>query len=198
MGKTCERLCYGILTFLVLLGCSRAAPARPGDDKPRAGMPADIVRDVLPQLAKGHADKVQLSGFVAMPLIHKVDGPVRKFTDKMGVQQKELLKELKDWAKAHGVSLKFEYADDVNGRAQKAADDLQSKALQQAGGDSFELLVLVLEYSDFCWQRSLLKTTLEEHKDLAPHLKSYLERSLAVHEEGIKEIEGLLKRFHMK
>ena len=198
MGVWRAGACAGLA--VLLLACANGGKAE-GENPPRV-MAAEggggTIQEVLPQLAKAHSDKVQLAMFVGMPFIHRVDPAVKAFAEKMGEQNKELLKDLKAYAEANKISLKFEYSADANGRAQKGMEDEQSKALQGAGGTEFELLVLVLEYSDYGWNKALVKTTLEKEKGLDPALKAYLEKSLKVHEEGIREIEGLLKRFQFK
>ena len=156
------------------------------------GMSATELRDVLADLGRAHGQKVQLAWWVSTPL-RPVSPQFVKFYENMGVQQKELLAELKGWAKTHQVDLTFHYTSDVYSEGQRIMEKRQEAMVREDDQVNFERDNLMQMHQDYEWQVSLLKALLPSVKEAG--LKAYLEKSLAVHEAGSKEIVGLLRGY---
>ncbi len=156
------------------------------------GVSATELRDVLADLGRAHGQKVQLAWWVSTPL-RPVSPQFVKFYENMGVQQKELQTELKGWAKTHQVDLTFHYTSDVYSEGQRIMEQRQEKMVRDDDQPNFERDNLMQMHQDYEWQVSLIRALLPSVKEAG--LKAYLEKSLAVHEAGSKEIVGLLRGF---
>jgi len=157
-----------------------------------ADIPAAELRSVLADLARAHEQKTQLAWYVSTPL-RSIDAPFKPFYAKMGQQEKDLLASLQAWAKAHNVDLTYKASGDTTGRAQKIMEDRQEKLVRGDDKTNFERDNLMQMYSDYEWQVAEVQALLPKIKD--PALKTYLEKSLKIHEDGSAEILGLLKKY---
>jgi hypothetical protein len=161
-----------------------------------AGVVADIdpqdLRDTLAGLARAHSQKTQLAFWISTPL-RPVAAPFKTFFSNMGKTQGELLDMLKKWAREHKVDLTFHFSNDTAGKAQQVMEAREEKLVRGDSQADFERDILMQMYTDFDWQISQLQVLLPKVKD--GELKTYLEKSLEVHEEGLKEIQRLLKSF---
>jgi hypothetical protein len=205
------RMCLSIVaTALLLGGCQTAArsqdeetpaaqsqPAATGDSQSRAVAsisPAEL-RDALAELDKGHHDKMKLAFWVSTPF-KSVDPVFKPFYQNMAKQQKELAKELEDWAKAHHVDLTYHYTDNPMSRGQKIMEEDSEKQARSENEEEFQQDMMINMRQDYGWDASLTKALLPRVTD--PALKSYLEKSLKVHEDGLVEIRGLLKKYKLQ
>ena len=150
------------------------------------------LKSTLPELAKGHSDKVQLAWY-GTSWLRQVDPAVKEFLTDMGVQHKRLAERLQTWAAAHQVDLKFRYGNDLTGKARLAMEKAQGDIVQKAGDVEFQRVVLVLMYSDYHWQRQLIGVVLPRVQD--SELRGYLEESLRVHEAGFQRVGELLGHY---
>lgn len=157
------------------------------------GASDELWQAVLPELAKGHSDKIQLAWYAGSFLRH-LDPPVKEFTARMGSEQKRLEQRLEALARARHISLKFHYAADVTGRAREAMEKADGDALQADGNADFQRDMLMFMYADYDWQRHLIAALIPQAGNDSD-LKSYLEESLAAHEAHFKEIQRLLQRY---
>lgn len=159
-----------------------------------AEMPEGELRWALADLARAHQQKGLLATWVSLPLVGPpVQGAVRPFYQKMGERQGELLGELRTWAQARGVDLTYRAGTDVDGRAMAIMEARQEKMVRGSGAGDFDRDMLMQMYHDYEWQVCVIQALLPRVRE--PALRSYLERSLRVHEEGSGEIVGYLRRF---
>lgn len=150
------------------------------------------LQKVLADMAKAHDDKTKLSLYASLPW-QGVEKPMQHFYSNMGEKQKELLKDLESWAKAHKVDLTYHYGDDINGQAEKILDARQEKLVRGDSKADFPRDTIMQMYSDYEWQISVIQALLPRVRD--PGLKAYLQKSLQVHQEGSDEALSLLKRY---
>jgi hypothetical protein len=176
-------------------GAAAAGPAvSAGAPAGLADVPGAELRDVLSELARAHEQKGMLTTWVAMPLVGPpVSAGVRPFYQHMGPRQAELLKELRAFARSHGIDLAYRPATDTEGRALALMEARQEKLVRSDGAADFDRDMLMQMYNDYEWQICMLQALLPRVKDAG--LRGYVEKSLKVHEEGSAEIVGLLKRF---
>ncbi|MEI8197868.1 MAG: DUF4142 domain-containing protein [Phycisphaerae bacterium] len=186
----------GVLAVVMLggwlgSGCYSTTP--PLAVRPDPGEVA--LRENLPELAKGHSDKIEL-GWYAASLLRHLDPPVKEFAKKMEADHKRLQKRLQAWAKANKYDLKFHYGDDTPGKARAAMEKDDGDALQAMKNPDFERTMLMFMYSDYDWQKHLIQALLPVVKDA--ELKGYLEESLKVHQEHFASVNTLLERYQFK
>jgi hypothetical protein len=197
-----------VLTSAMLLSCHHLAsqssaemsttrhadsqPATASADATVASIDPQELRDVLADMAHAHNDKVKLSWWVSTPL-RPVDPPFRPFFDNMGKQNKQLLGELQGWAKQHHVDLTYHDSTDVDGRAQTIMDDRQSKLVKADDKTAFQHDILMQMYTDYDWRTSQIQALLPGVKD--PMLRSYLEKSARMYNDGSAQILSLLRRY---
>ncbi len=189
----------GVLVSLLVLagamgaGCEKVG-VKSGEEMKLVGIAEGEpeLREVLADMAKSHGEKTQLAWYVSTPL-RGIDPQFKGFYANMGVQQKELLGELKGWAKKQNVSLTHRYSDDAYGRSLKMMEGREEAKTRVAERADFQRDMLMNMYHDYVWQVCLVEAVLPRVKD--GELKAYLKKSKTVHEAGIKEIEGMLKRY---
>ena len=169
---------------------SETAPT--GGSGAAPGVSASELQKALAELDKGHHDKMKLAWYVTSPF-KSVPPAMRPFYKDMGTGQKELATELENWAKAHHVDLTYHYGKDPMGQAQKIMEDESEKEAKSVGQEDFERDMLINMKQDYGWDASLDKSLLKRVTD--PALKSYLEKSLKAHEEGLVAIRELLKKY---
>jgi predicted outer membrane protein len=198
-----RRIPIGILVVLAtaLAACESApksaqpaAPAQTVTLNNQDNSPAipPTMREMLSELAKGHNDKIQLAWFATTPF-KTLQPPVKDFAHHMGKEHKELFARLQAWAKGHEVSLKFNFDDDLYGRARKIMEKTQGDEFQSSGGDDFQRDFLMLMSIDYLTQEAYLKTLLNASPD--PELAGYLKDSLAAHEKDRAQIKEFLKHY---
>ena len=203
--------CVGVVAILAVLGgcqtgghqqqamgdepagsppAEETAPS--GGSAAAPGVSAADLQTALAELDKGHHDKMKLAWYVSSPF-KSVTPAMRPFYKDMGTGQKELATELEDWAKEHHVDLTYHYGKDPMGQAQKIMEDASSKEATSVGQEDFERDMMMNMRQDYLWDASLDKSLLKRVTD--PALKSYLEKSLKSHEEGLVAIRELLKKY---
>jgi hypothetical protein len=177
------------------VGAPQVAQTRPAT-RPSglADLPAEELRSVLSDLARAHEQKLQLSGWVAMPFVGPpVNAAFKPFYKQMGEKQGALLKQLQGIAKEHGIDLTYRPGTDVDGRAMTIMEKRQEKVVRGDGAADFDRDMLMQMYNDYEWQVCVLQALLPNVKDAV--LKAYVEASLKVHEAGSAEVVGYLKKF---
>ncbi|HVX84223.1 MAG TPA: hypothetical protein VH253_05355 [Phycisphaerae bacterium] len=190
-----KRLGCAMLITVLLAGCAgqQAHPrTRPATQPATPQAMTPDLRDVLASLARAHQQKTELAFYTSTPL-RPVDEPFKQFFKTMGDVQGDLLKQLKHWAGEHHVDLTFHYSNDIEGRAQKFMEDRQEKVVRGDDKISFERDMMINMSTDYDWQISLLTETLPLATD--PELRAYLQNSLRAHEEGSRQIRGLLSQY---
>ena len=135
---------------------------------------------------------MKLAWYVSSPF-KSVTPAMRPFYKDMGTRQKDLAKDLEEWAKAHHVDLTYHYGTDPMGQAQKIMEDESEKEARAAGKEDFERDMLINMKQDYGWDAALDKSLLKRVTD--PALKSYLEKAVHAHEEGLAAINELLKKY---
>jgi hypothetical protein len=154
------------------------------------------LRGTLAALARAHDQKTQLAFYedlqAAVPF-SKTDPAIHAFFVNMGKEQKDLLSDIKGWAKTNHVDLTYHAGTDLAGKAQVIEEARQEKEIRAANHADFLHIALIQMYMDYDWQVSLIQATLPSVKDEG--LKAYLEKSLKVHEAGSDEALALLKKF---
>lgn len=189
---TCLRAGAGGCLMLLLAACQTAPAPVVVQATPLADMPAAELRDVLSELANAHDQKLQLAGFLNLPLMG-VDAPFKDFFSNMNTQQRELKAQLHAWADTHHVDLTYHYGTDTMGRAVKIMEDRQGGTLQTLNTVDRERNALIQMYTDYDFRVSLLQALLPKVRD--PALKAYVEKSVKIHEDGSTQLAVLLKRF---
>jgi len=178
------------------VGSTEAMVARAPGTQPSAlaTISADELRSVLSDLARAHEQKLQLAAWVALPFVGPpVNASIKPFYRRMGEQQLEMSKQLREIAKEHQIDLAFRAGTDVAGRAMAIMEKRQEKMVRADGVADFDRDMLMQMYNDYEWQICVLQALLPTVKDAG--LRAYVEASLKVHEEGSAEIVGYLKRF---
>ncbi|HUO07228.1 MAG TPA: hypothetical protein VM008_02775 [Phycisphaerae bacterium] len=203
-----SRLCLSIVATLLFIGGCQTGARSEGNETPvtqsqpaeasqtqastAASMSTSDLRDALVELDKGHHDKMKLAFWVSTPF-KSVDPAFKPFYQNMAKQQKELAKELEDWAKAHHVNLTHRFSNEPLSQGQKIMEEDSEKRAKSENKEEFQLDMLINMRQDYGWNASLNKALLPRVTD--PALKSYLEKSLKAHEDGLVEIRALLKKY---
>jgi hypothetical protein len=191
-----RQLIFLMLLMVGLVGCQAKSMS------PRDAMPAESkdispeLRDTLAGMARSHDQKVQLAFYEALQSANPFntkDPAIHGFFVAMGKRQAELLSDLQGWASKNQVNLTYRAGTGLMGRGQAIEEGRQSKEIQAAKYADFQRLALIQMYMDYDWQVSLIQATLPAVKDEG--LKAYLEKSLKVHEAGVTEVQGLLKKY---
>ena len=73
------------------------------------------------------------------------------------------------------------------------AKKTQGAILQADDSPDFQRHMIVLMYTDFDWQSHLVDALLPHVTD--PDLRAYLEDSGRVHQEGLRQLQALLKQY---
>lgn len=175
-----------VLSFL-LVTCHSETPPAPAAESPHS--PA--VREALAELAKGHSEKIQLAWYARA--FRRTDPAVAAFLADMGVQQRRLAADLMAWARHTNADIRFAHTTDLSGEARRIMEAAQSRAVRNDSHEEFQRDILMLMWTDYAWQRSLIQATLKRTAD--PALRAYLTRSLAVHDAGVTRLRALLARY---
>lgn len=179
-------------------GCAGTAATRPGvgaaTQSAEAAREAAALKEMLPGFAKSHGEKIQLATF-AGTFLRPVDPVFKPFYKTMGETQKELLAQLRGWAKQRNFDLRYSYPTDVHGAALQMMEKRQAAAARADDQTDFERDMLMQMYSDYEWQICLIKALQPLVSDA--QLKAYLDKSMTVHEAGSREIVELLKRYKL-
>jgi hypothetical protein len=193
--RTQRLFTFGIATLAVFAaGCSTTS-LNPGSTNIAGTQPADIeFRQAISQLAKLHSDRTQLSGFAAIPFLHTVDKDVRVFTDWLGAQNKIYLDEIQTYAKKKNIDVRFKFGPDLFSQSQMLMEKNQGDALMNSGGN-FSLYVVMYEFIDHHFGKSLLETMLKNTPQMDAGLREILMRDLQMHNQAIAKLAELLKKF---
>lgn len=180
-------------------GCCRTMKSANAVAEPaaKANQTEQTFRQNLPELAKGHQDKIDLAWYAQSPLMGYIDPDVAEFTKQMSTEHKALQKRLEAWAKAHKYDLKFQYGDDAVGQARAAIEKDDGKIIRGLNHTDFQRLLLVLMFADYDWQKHLVQALIPLAQG-DPELKGYLEQSYQVHTEHLAKIQTLLARYQYK
>ncbi len=182
-------LCVACLAN-VPAGCARQQPTIPLMDPAQT---AAEIRKILPQLEKGHSDKLQLAWYISW--FRSVNSPIAHFSQSMARHEGALQKQLQAWAHRHGVSLAYHYGHGVAGQAQKAMDHEQGNIVRSDSNAAFQRDFLVLMFTDYDWQEHLAAALIPYAKN-HPQLERYLHAAVAYHKRGVKQLRFLLSKYH--
>jgi predicted outer membrane protein len=186
----------GFLAVLVLCGLFNSTASGDGAGSAvKTARDEQSLRDILPELMKGHNDKIELADY-ATSILRRLDPPVKDFCNHMYDDEKELSATLKAWAHKNHYELKFHFGDDLQGKARKEMEDTQGKRIEGDGNEAFQRDVLMFMDTDYQWQRSLVVALQKVATD--PELKAYADRARKLHEARLDEIHGLLARYHFQ
>jgi len=177
-------------------GCqaTKVATSQAAATQPMSAGEMAALREVLPGMAKAHGEKKQLAWY-AGSILRPVDPVFEPFFRTMGEKHKELLTQLQAWATRHNFDLKYSYPDTMDGAARKLDEARQEVVVRGANQADFQRIILVQMYSEYEWEICMIKALQPKVTDAG--LQDYLAKSLAVHEAGAKEIDGLLKKYQL-
>jgi hypothetical protein len=150
------------------------------------------IRPALAELARAHDQKTQLAFYESLPW-RKTPEPFHSFYTNMGKVQADLLKQIRDWAASNHVDLTYSFPNDADGRAEKILEARQEKLIRGDDRADFTRDSLMQMFDDYEWQISLIEATLPNVHD--ERLKTYLQNSLKVHEDGSAQLHSLLQHF---
>jgi len=182
-----------LVVALALLTACQTPPRQPSTTTTGyATIPAPELRDLLAGMARSHDQKMKLVFYISLPW-KGVDPPFSSFFNKMGTQQRDLLAELNAWSQAHNTDLTYQSTTDIMGTAQKNMEDRQQAVILGDNRTDLTRDTLLQMYMDYEFQISILQALLP--KVLDKDLKTYLEHSLKIHQDGSKELTTFLKRY---
>lgn len=184
-----------VLSAFTLL-IAACAPTRPAASTSRSvEEPAELypLRELLPELAKGHSDKINLA-FYMTSFLRKVDPAVADFANTMSRENHELQDELKKVAKAHDVSLRMVNHKTPAELARQRVEEFHSSVIQADDNTTFQRDILILMYMDHQWERAVIAQLLSTSN--SPDVVAYLRHALESRQSRIAEIRALLARYH--
>lgn len=135
---------------------------------------------------------MKLAWYVTSPF-KSINPAFKPFYEDMAKRQKELATELEAWAKSHELDLTSRYTNDPMSQGQKIMEDRSEKEARSDNQQDFERDMLINMKQDFGWDTSLILALQKQVTE--PALKTYLEKSLHAHEEGLVAVNVLLKKY---